>query len=82
MATPSPEDLVHYHNLENGSRDSRVGLIFAVEIPLITLVVFVVCLRFYARTIVKKTLGKDDWVMALSAVRWRVLVWFCFSNMV
>jgi hypothetical protein len=68
MATPSPEDLDHYHSIENGSKDSRVGLILAVEIPLITLVVLAVCLRFYARTFIKRTLGKDDWVMALSAV--------------
>lgn len=69
MATPSPEDLDHYHSIQNGSQDSRVGLILAVEIPLITTVVLTVCLRFYARTFVKKALGKDDWVMALSAVR-------------
>lgn len=69
MATPSPEDLVHFHSIEDGPKDSRIGLILAVEIPLIMTVVLAVCLRFYATTFVKRTLGKDDWVMALSAVR-------------
>ncbi|TLD18696.1 hypothetical protein E2P81_ATG11606 [Venturia nashicola] len=75
MATPSPEDLIHFHSVENGSKDSRIGLILAVEIPLITLVLLTVCLRFYARTFVTKALGKDDWVMALSAL-------IAFSNTV
>lgn len=68
MATPSPQDLEYYHSIKDGSKDSRVGLILAVEIPLITIVVLTVCLRFYARTFVKRALGRDDWVMALSAV--------------
>jgi hypothetical protein len=78
MATPSPEELDAFHRIHNGPRDTRVALVLAVEIPIVILVVSTVCLRFYARTFIKRTLGKDDWIMALSAVC--VLLVRNFSN--
>jgi hypothetical protein len=69
MATPSPEDLESFLHMKDRSQASRVGLILAIEIPFVVLMVAIVCLRFYARIFVKRVLGKDDWVMALAAVR-------------
>jgi hypothetical protein len=68
MATGSLEEFEAFWNQTGTAHDSRVPLIFAVEIPVIVLTVLVVALRFYARTVVKKTLGGDDWVMGLATV--------------
>jgi len=48
--------------------DSLVALILGIEIPVMLLMVTVVGLRFYARSVVKNTLGSDDWVMGIATV--------------
>jgi hypothetical protein len=68
MATPSPEDLESFLHMNDRSQSSRVALILAFEIPFLILMVGIVCLRFYVRTIIKRSLGMDDYVMAFSAV--------------
>jgi hypothetical protein len=68
MATPSPEDLEGFLHMNDRSHSSRVALILAIEIPFLVLMVGIVSLRFYARTVIKRSLGKDDYVMALSTV--------------
>jgi hypothetical protein len=70
MATNSLEAFEEFWSQNSTAlpHDSRVPLIFAVEIPVIVLTVLVVALRFYARTCVKKALGWDDWVMGLATV--------------
>lgn len=47
--------------------DNQVGMVLGVEITLLFLMLTVVTLRFYARTVIKKTLGPDDWVMGAAA---------------
>lgn len=69
MATGTLREHEAFWNQTAISHDSRVPLIFAVEIPVIVLTVLVVAARFYVRTFVKKTLGGDDWVMGLATVR-------------
>ena len=81
MATHSPEEMDAFIRLNHTSHDSRVGLVLAIDIPLVVLMVGVLCLRFYARTIIKRTLGKDDWVMALSAVGSQCRLSSCFSSL-
>ncbi|KAF2402717.1 hypothetical protein EJ06DRAFT_306901 [Trichodelitschia bisporula] len=65
MATPSPEEIDAFTRMTDGSQDSRIALVLAVEIPIVVTMVAVLCLRFYARA---KILARDDWIMAASGV--------------
>lgn len=49
--------------------ESRKTLILAIEVTVTSIAVVFVAARFYARTIVKNVLGKDDWCM-LAAMVW------------
>jgi hypothetical protein len=47
---------------------SRKAAIVGVEVPITILAVFIVGLRFYARTVIKNVLGWDDWIMFFAVV--------------
>jgi hypothetical protein len=47
---------------------SRKAEIVGVEVSITILAVFIVALRFYARTVIKNVLGWDDWLMFFAVV--------------
>jgi hypothetical protein len=68
MSLPEFSDIPGFFDQSFRVNGDLVGLVLGVEIPVVMLMLLVVCLRFYARTFVKRTLGADDWVMGLAAV--------------
>lgn len=66
---PTPADIQAWPPLNSVDPDNQLSLALAVNIPVAALVITFISARFYSRTVVLYTLGWDDWVMLVAAVR-------------
>lgn len=52
-----------------GHKDSRQGAIIAVQVILVSLAMIVYGLRIYTRRFILRSIGVDDYIMAVAVVR-------------
>ena len=62
------EDILKLTPANYDNPETRIPLVFGVEIPLTILTIVFVAARFYSRTVIVKAIGWDDWFMLIALV--------------
>lgn len=66
---PTPEEFASWPPPNYVDPETARPLALGIVIPMSVLVIVAISGRFYSRTVLVKTLGWDDWIMLLAAVR-------------
>jgi hypothetical protein len=69
MTRPSFQDFETWPKPNFINPETREWVVIGVEAPLTFIAALFVAARFYTRTIIKRVLGWDDWLMLAAMVR-------------
>src|SRR4051794_31081888 len=64
----SPAEMAKWPTPNYVNPDSRMGMLYGFEIPLIVVTSIAVGLRMYTRAFLTRSIGADDWLMLGAAI--------------
>lgn len=69
MAAATPKEMASWPAPNYEDPETRGCIVIGMAAPTLALVIVFSAMRFYGRGVLRKALGKDDWMMFAAAVR-------------